>query len=109
MYEDTTITLHHDEALRLALLLRWLEDWLNHSTTAVEDLVEFLTPKFKFGVFTGRMHAEAITADVGFYGQKLSIALWGTGLFARGWRVKPPGGAGLIQRPVYPDGSRRVS
>jgi hypothetical protein len=76
MFEDTTITLGHDDAASLALLLCRLEDWLAHSAGGVvEDLVAFLEPKFRHGIWPARMQAEAIVHNLGHYGRQLHEAV----------------------------------
>lgn len=75
LFEDTTITLAHDEAVGLALMLGRLEEWLADSANdAFEDLVAFLEPRFRHGIWPGRMQAEAIVRNLGLYSRTLDEA-----------------------------------
>jgi hypothetical protein len=76
MYEDTDVTLCRKEAVTLALLLSRLENWLVCSADgAFEDLAVFLEAGSRFGIWSGRMQAEAIVGDLGLYSRRLREAL----------------------------------
>lgn len=76
MYEDTVITLGHDDAATLARLLWNLDEWLASAREAVfEDLVEYFEPQAEHGIWPARRRAEAVRVNLGRYWQHLHEAV----------------------------------
>ena len=71
MYEDTAITLGHDDAVTLARLLWDLDERLATARCAVfEDLVAYFEPQAEHGIWPTRRRAEAARASLGRYWQR---------------------------------------
>ena len=76
MYEDTAITLGHDDAETLARLLWDLEQWLATTRGAIfEDLVAYYEPTARHGIWSARRRADAAQANLGRYWQQLHTAV----------------------------------
>jgi hypothetical protein len=76
MFEDTAITLGHDDAVTLARLLWDLEAWLTTTQDSVfEDLVGYFEPQARHGIWPARRRAEAARANLGRYWQHLYEAV----------------------------------